>query len=252
MSQNDVINFSPFLPSLSELHTPASGRPGTVAGGGRCPAGCPQWRPGPTQKASTSKTGNQQEDPPPLEPFRKEGEGDAPSQGRATHRRRRGAHTANLPESGRGSTLDRMCYWCPQLTDEWQGGDWGPPHHSFCGVICELIQNALPNCSPSRWHRQVLWWATSWQQKSVYLHLCVLIVHKKHSWSDSIFVRWSYFYRLGIWSSFEYFNVMGNQKHPRAVNKTSMSKRHVWSSYVLYAFLASHLGVKKKKLCITI
>lgn len=48
-----------------------------------------------------------------------------------------------------------------------------------------------------------------------------------------------------MWSSFESFNVMGNQKHPWAFNKTSMSKKCFWSSRVLYAFLVSHLGAKK-------
>lgn len=61
------------LPSLSELRTSAAGTPETEAGDGRCLAEFPKWRPGPTQKASTSKTDSQKAGPLHPEPFQQRG-----------------------------------------------------------------------------------------------------------------------------------------------------------------------------------
>lgn len=73
------------LPSLSRLHTTASGTPEIEAGEGRYLAGFPKWRPGPTEKASASKTDNQKKSLLSLEPSWKKGKGDGLSQWPAKH-----------------------------------------------------------------------------------------------------------------------------------------------------------------------
>lgn len=85
MSQNNLIILVHYSPSLSRLHTTASGTPGTEAGEDRCLVGFPKWMPGPIQKACASKTENQKEGLLNLEPSQKKGKGDVPSQWFVTH-----------------------------------------------------------------------------------------------------------------------------------------------------------------------
>lgn len=74
-----------YLPSLSRLHTSASGIPEIEADEGRCLSGFPKWRPGPTMKVSASKIGNQKKSLLNLEPSWKKGKGDVSSQQPAKH-----------------------------------------------------------------------------------------------------------------------------------------------------------------------
>lgn len=61
----------------------------------------------------------------------------------------------------------------------------------------------------------------------------MLIMHKKHTADDTLYLLFKIELFLNVLSSFGYFNVMGNQKHPWVFNN-SLCLENVFEVFMFY------------------